>query len=69
MGRKLPRVSVTHATTMDGEKIINLGSEVGGCLVSVKISDGRLRIEVYRADDTVDVIAPNGKGGLDHDLA
>lgn len=40
-----------------GVKIIGVSSDVGGCLVHLEVIDGRLRIEVYRADDTVDVIA------------
>lgn len=53
MGRKA-------AILVDGyrESTINVSSPVGGCLVSLVVIDGRLRIEVYRADDCVDVITP-----------
>lgn len=40
-------------------KIVEVSSDGGGCLISMEVRDGRLRIEIYRADDTVDVIAPS----------
>lgn len=49
---------VAASYAMAGERIIEVSSGAGGCLVSLTVHDGRLRIEVYRADDTVDVIAP-----------
>lgn len=58
---KRPKVHVTppaqhHA--LPDERIIIVSSDGGGCLMSMRVIDGRLRIEVYRADDTVDVVAP-----------
>jgi hypothetical protein len=55
MGRNL-RVDVRSAE----ERTLTVSSPGGGCLVSIRDDDGRLRIEVYRADDTVDVIVPKG---------
>lgn len=60
MGRK-PRVILPSGAqhyAMAGERIVEVSSDGGGCLISMRVIDGRLRIEVYRADDTVDVIAP-----------
>lgn len=54
MGRNL-RVDVRASE----ERILTVSSRTGGCLISIRDDDGRLRIEVYRADDTVDVIAPS----------
>jgi hypothetical protein len=53
-----PTVRVSPVTSHQLDRTITIGSQVGGCLISVMVRDGRLRIEVYRADDTVDVIAP-----------
>lgn len=40
------------------EKIIEISSEAGGCLVSARlIPDGQLKVDVYRADPTVTVVA------------
>lgn len=44
-----------------GERIIALSSDGGGCLMSLRVVDGCLRIEVYRADGTVSVIHERGK--------
>lgn len=59
--RKRPTVNtrcVADAYTRSPERIAEFSSEVGGGLVSFRVVNGRLRVEVYRCDDTVDVIAP-----------
>lgn len=60
MKRPTVRVgSVAQRYAMRGERIVEISSETGGCLISLRVTgDGRLRVEVYRTDDTVDVIAP-----------
>lgn len=43
------------------ERIMEVSSEVGGCLISVRVTTGGLlMVDVYRADDTVRVLAPKG---------
>lgn len=45
-----------------GEKIIEYSSPSGGGLISFREVDGRVLVDLYRHDDTVDVRvgAPNG---------
>lgn len=57
----LPSPAQHHA--LPDERIVTVSSGAGGCLISMRVIDGRLRIEVYRADDTVDVIVPERRDG------
>lgn len=43
-----------------GERIIEIASDVGGCLLSIRYRDDQLVIEAYRCDPTIVV----GHGGL-----
>jgi hypothetical protein len=61
---KVTLPSVAQHYAMSGERIIEVSSDGGGCLMSLRVIDGRLRIEVYRADDTVDVVAPKSDVNL-----
>ena len=44
--------------TGPNERIVEFDSSAGGGLISLRVLDGRLHVEVYRTDDTVDVVAP-----------
>lgn len=53
---KKPSVNVRPVAdrySLDGERVIEVSSNVGGCLISIHEVAGKLRINVYRADDTV----------------
>jgi hypothetical protein len=59
MYAEAPKVDVNPVAqhyARSGERIVEISSDAGGCLVSLWVRDGRLSIQVYRADDTVDVI-------------
>jgi hypothetical protein len=43
------------------ERIMEVSHELGGCLISVRPVNDRLLIEIYRADDTIDVRGPGGR--------
>jgi hypothetical protein len=55
---KVDTAPVASRYAMDHERIIEFSSAAGGGLISFRILDGRLRVEAYRTDDTVDVITP-----------
>lgn len=60
---KRPKVDlnpVANGSAMWGESIIGVSSDAGGCLISLREINGRLRVEVYRADETVDVVTVKG---------
>lgn len=44
---------------MSGERIVEVSSDAGGCLISLRQVEGHLIIEVYRADSTVIVHRPS----------
>jgi len=48
---------VADRYSADGQRIVEISSTAGGCLLSLRVVDGKLRLFVYRADATVDVIA------------
>jgi hypothetical protein len=54
--------SIAQHYAMAGERIVEVSSEAGGCLVSLRVVNDRLCIQVYRVDDTVDVVAPDNGG-------
>jgi hypothetical protein len=39
----------------DSERIVEFSSEAGGGLIAFRVVGGRLRVDVYRQDKTVDV--------------
>lgn len=41
-----------------GQRIAEISSDAGGCLLSLQVRDGRLHVEPFRIDSTVDVITP-----------
>jgi hypothetical protein len=45
----------------DRERIVEFSSPDGGGLISFWRNNGRLRVDIYRCDDTVDVVAPKGE--------
>jgi hypothetical protein len=62
--RSRPRVildCVADHYTRGEDRIVEFTSEAGGGLISLRVVNGRLKVEVYRTDDTVDVIAPEKK--------
>jgi hypothetical protein len=62
--RKRPSVTlscVADLYTTGRRRIVEFSSESGGGLISFWEFNGRLRVEVYRVDETVDVIAPRPK--------
>lgn len=46
------------------ERIIEVSHKLGGCLISVRPVNGRLVIEIYQADDTVEVRTGEPRGEL-----
>lgn len=54
---------VANQYASDNEAIIEFSSPDGGGLISFRrMAGGRLRVEVYRTDPTVDVCAEEGPG-------
>ena len=47
----------------DGERIVEISHQVGGCLMSVRVIGDSIRIELYRIDDRVSVIV-DGVGAV-----
>lgn len=43
---------------LTGERIVEVSSNVGGCLISLREREGQLHMAVYRADPTVVVLVP-----------
>ena len=62
MKPRIDTMCAAGAYTRINERIVEFYSDVGGGLISLRVHDGRLRVEVYRCDETVDVIAPKAKG-------
>jgi hypothetical protein len=44
--------------TLPGERIAEISLGMEGCLLSAREYEGHLRVEIYRADDTVQIITP-----------
>lgn len=57
-----PRVGTAYPAdryARPAERIMEVSHANGGCLISIEPqSDGRLKIEIYLADDTVYVVGP-----------
>lgn len=52
--RVLTRCVANHYTS-GNERIVEVASEGGGCLISFREIDGRLLINVYQADRSIDL--------------
>jgi hypothetical protein len=55
----MPR-SMIHVNT--SERIVEVSSPSGGCLIALREHNGRLIIEVYQADPTVTVRVAKNRG-------
>lgn len=52
----LKPVANTYRSKAADERIIEVSSKNGGCLISFRLVEGHLIIEPYRMDDTVRVV-------------
>lgn len=52
---KINKNPVAGGYASPGEKIIEYSSPAGGGLISFKVVDGRLTVDLYRHDPTVDI--------------
>ena len=53
---------------LPGERIVEFSSKVGGGLISLRVRDGQLYVELYRLDPNVVVryVSPHGTGTVQH---
>jgi hypothetical protein len=56
---KINRKCVAASYESPSEAIVEVTHELGGCLISVRPQGDRLIIDVYRADDSIIVLAGN----------
>lgn len=54
---------VANQYTGRDERIVEFSSDAGGGLISLRVQDESLRVEVYRTDDSVRVITPGPGDG------